>query len=65
MFLFAPLQPPHRWLDKLGLSAKYRGTHVFRQSFYGGNYALIDDKLNPNPVRHANFHHSYSFFFLI
>ncbi|KAK3798550.1 hypothetical protein RRG08_031563 [Elysia crispata] len=37
------------WLDKLGLAAKHRVTHVFRQTFYGGSYALIDDKLNPNP----------------
>ncbi|GFO42274.1 heparanase [Plakobranchus ocellatus] len=37
------------WLDKLGLSAKYKATHVFRQSFFGGSYALVNAKLNPNP----------------
>ncbi|RUS75154.1 hypothetical protein EGW08_017094 [Elysia chlorotica] len=37
------------WLDKLGLSAKYGITHVFRQTFFGGKYALVDMELNPNP----------------
>ncbi|GFS08932.1 heparanase [Elysia marginata] len=40
------------WLDKLGLSAKYGVTHVFRQTFFGGRYALVDMNLNPNPVLH-------------
>ncbi|GFO07154.1 heparanase [Plakobranchus ocellatus] len=37
------------WLDKLGLSAKHGVTHLFRQTFFGGRYSLIDMKLNPNP----------------
>ncbi|KAK6174483.1 hypothetical protein SNE40_017751 [Patella caerulea] len=37
------------WLDKLGLSALNGLQGVLRQSFYGGNYALIDEDLNPNP----------------
>ncbi|XP_048250306.1 heparanase-like isoform X2 [Haliotis rufescens] len=38
------------WLDKLGLSALYGVKGVFRQSFYKGNYALLDlDTLDPNP----------------
>ncbi|GFR91019.1 heparanase [Elysia marginata] len=37
------------WLDKLGLAAKYQVTHLFRQSFFGGRYALVDMQLNPNP----------------
>ncbi|XP_047544004.1 heparanase-like [Vanessa atalanta] len=37
------------WVDKLGLSAKYNITTVIRQSLIGGNYSLIDDKLEPLP----------------
>ncbi|XP_055955927.1 heparanase [Patella vulgata] len=37
------------WLDKLGLSALRGLQAVLRQSFYGGNYGLIDTNLNPNP----------------
>ncbi|XP_072930730.1 heparanase-like [Epargyreus clarus] len=37
------------WLDKLGLSAKYNITTVIRQSFFGGNYSLVDDRLDPSP----------------
>ncbi|RUS88700.1 hypothetical protein EGW08_003515 [Elysia chlorotica] len=37
------------WLDKLGLAAKFRVTHVFRQTFFGGSYSLMDDKFHPNP----------------
>ncbi|ESO97017.1 hypothetical protein LOTGIDRAFT_231761 [Lottia gigantea] len=37
------------WLDKLGLSAKMGLQGVMRQSFYGGNYGLIDANLDPNP----------------
>lgn len=37
------------WLDKLGLSAKYNITTVVRQSFIGGNYSLVDKKLEPLP----------------
>ncbi|KAK3705133.1 hypothetical protein RRG08_005523 [Elysia crispata] len=38
------------WLDKLGLSAIYGVTHVFRQTFYSAPYALVTDtKLIPNP----------------
>ena len=40
-----------RWLDKLGMAAKNNVGVVLRQSFYGGKYALLDDKtLDPNPV---------------
>nr|XP_022337561.1 heparanase-like [Crassostrea virginica] len=38
------------WLDKLGMAAKNNVGVVLRQSFYGGKYALLDDKtLDPNP----------------
>ncbi|KAK6188371.1 hypothetical protein SNE40_004555 [Patella caerulea] len=37
------------WLDKLGLSALIGLQGVVRQSFYGGNYGLIDVNLDPNP----------------
>lgn len=37
------------WLDKLGLCAKYNITTVVRQSLIGGNYSLIDNKLEPLP----------------
>lgn len=37
------------WLDKLGLSAKNNITTVIRQSFYGGNYSLVDSNLDPLP----------------
>lgn len=37
------------WLDKLGLAARYNVTTVVRQSFFGGNYSLIDSNLNPLP----------------
>lgn len=37
------------WLDKLGLSAKNNITTVIRQSFYGGNYSLVDNNLEPLP----------------
>ncbi|XP_055955938.1 heparanase-like [Patella vulgata] len=37
------------WLDKLGLSALRGLQGVLRQQFYGGNYALLDTNLNPNP----------------
>ena len=39
------------WLDKLGMCAASGVQTVLRQDFYGGNYALIDYELNPNPVR--------------
>ncbi|CAG2237206.1 HPSE [Mytilus edulis] len=39
-----------RWLDKLGISASLGVDVVVRQTFYGGNYGLIDTKTsNPNP----------------
>ncbi|XP_063435248.1 heparanase-like [Mytilus trossulus] len=38
------------WLDKLGISASLGVDVVVRQTFYGGNYGLIDTKTsNPNP----------------
>lgn len=37
------------WLDKLGYSASAGLQIVIRQSFYGGNYAMIGQDLNPNP----------------
>ncbi|CAK1554571.1 unnamed protein product [Leptosia nina] len=37
------------WLDKLGLAARNNITTVVRQSFYGGNYSLIDKNLQPLP----------------
>ncbi|CAK1588527.1 unnamed protein product [Parnassius mnemosyne] len=37
------------WLDKLGLCAKHNITTVIRQSFFGGNYSLVDDHLEPLP----------------
>ncbi|XP_013179536.1 PREDICTED: heparanase-like [Papilio xuthus] len=37
------------WLDKLGLCAKHNITTVIRQSFFGGNYSLVDNKLEPLP----------------
>ncbi|XP_032527276.2 heparanase-like [Danaus plexippus] len=37
------------WVDKLGLSAKYNISTVIRQSFYGGNYSLVNEELEPLP----------------
>lgn len=37
------------WLDKLGLAAKYNITTVVRQSLIGGNYSMLDKKLEPLP----------------
>lgn len=37
------------WLDKLGLCAKSNITTVIRQSFFGGNYSLVDNDLEPLP----------------
>ncbi|XP_052751415.1 heparanase-like [Galleria mellonella] len=37
------------WVDKLGLSAQNNITTVIRQSFFGGNYSLIDKDLEPLP----------------
>ncbi|PVD35613.1 hypothetical protein C0Q70_02576 [Pomacea canaliculata] len=37
------------WLDKLGVSSTMGLNAVFRQTFYGGNYPLLDTHLNPNP----------------
>ena len=39
-----------RWLDKLGLAARLKHEVVVRQTFFGGNYALLDKNLDPNPV---------------
>ncbi|XP_013189437.1 heparanase [Amyelois transitella] len=37
------------WVDKLGLAALNNITTVIRQSFFGGNYSLIDKNLEPLP----------------
>lgn len=37
------------WVDKLGLSAQNNITTVIRQSFFGGNYSLVDKELEPLP----------------
>ncbi|KAH9514040.1 hypothetical protein Btru_030058, partial [Bulinus truncatus] len=37
------------WLDKLGLSALYGLSHVFRHTFFGGSYSLISNELEPRP----------------
>ncbi|RUS81511.1 hypothetical protein EGW08_010718, partial [Elysia chlorotica] len=37
------------WLDKLGVSAMFGVTHIFRQTFFASNYALISRELEPNP----------------
>ena len=43
---------PVRWLDKLGIAAKFGVDVVARNSFYGGHYALIDIySHDPHPVR--------------
>ena len=45
-----PLNLFHRWLDKLGIAALTNHTRVFRQSFIGGHYSLLDSDQNPLPV---------------
>ena len=42
-----------RWLDKLGLAGQMGVGVVARQSFYGGFYQLVSDKLYPNPVSYT------------
>ena len=37
------------WLDKLGSSAQLGIEVVIKQSVFGGNYALINNDLEPNP----------------
>ncbi|BFZ23698.1 hypothetical protein BsWGS_26736 [Bradybaena similaris] len=37
------------WLDKLGLSAQYGVSKVFRQTFAAGSYGLLDPSMRPNP----------------
>ena len=44
-----------RWLDKLGLSASMGVGVVMRQEFVGGNYALVSEDLDPNPVSCSKF----------
>ncbi len=39
-----------RWMEKLGISAKYGLRTVFRQTIYGGYYSMIGKDLQPNPV---------------
>ena len=43
--------PYLRWLDKLGLAATMGVTVVMRQTYWGHNYALVDNDFNPNPVQ--------------
>ncbi|KAK4886223.1 hypothetical protein RN001_002494 [Aquatica leii] len=37
------------WLDKLGISARNGLSVVIRQTFFGGNYSLVDTNLEPLP----------------
>jgi len=46
-----------RWLEKLGLSAYMGVGVVMRQTFYGGNYGLMNHNYRPNPVRITSFMH--------
>lgn len=39
-----------RWLDKLGLAARYGYKVLLRQALFYGNYSLIGEDLEPNPV---------------
>ena len=39
-----------RWLDKLGLAAQLGHKVVVRQTFFSGNYAMVNKHLKPNPV---------------
>ena len=42
----------YRWLDKLGLAARLGLGVVMRQVLIGaGSYHLVDDSLDPLPVR--------------
>ena len=46
----------YRWLDKLGLAAIMDHKRVFRQTFDGGNYGLLDENtLFPLPVSIHNY----------
>ncbi|ESO97016.1 hypothetical protein LOTGIDRAFT_159761 [Lottia gigantea] len=38
------------WLDKLGLASSLGIQGILRQTFYGGNYALMGSTFDPNPV---------------
>ena len=40
----------YRWLDKLGVAVKEGMGVVMRQTFYGWNYAPIDNSSMPSPV---------------
>ena len=39
-----------RWPDKLGLAAQLGHKVVVRQTFFNGNYAMVNKHLKPNPV---------------
>ena len=43
-----------RWLDKLGVSARNSVSVVIRQCLYFHYYGLVDDNMDPNPVRAQN-----------
>jgi len=50
-----------RWLDKLGVAARMGIDVVVRQSFFRGNYALIDKYMHPRPVRSLCILYWYTF----
>ncbi|XP_055863133.1 heparanase-like [Biomphalaria glabrata] len=37
------------WMDKFGQSALHNITKIFRHSYFGGIYSLVNKKLKPNP----------------
>ena len=45
----------YRWLDKLGIAALTPLARVFRQTFIGGYYSLLDNNQYPLPVSLVHF----------